>query len=277
MDDIENNQLLFYLSLEEEDIEEIRMKKNKTVSTIYYLCSVAWFALAIMYFKGEDNTSMGITYLSIASVWLCLGTVYTTRQKKVSKTLNYYNENAASFVATTENADISDIRNKFLKMVPTGGYILDYGCGSGRDTLAFKEAGYQVDATDASKELCKIASEKTGIKVKCEGFNELDEKEKYDGIWACASLLHLEKDEIPQVLDLSKKALKPGGVMYLSFKYGDFEGEKNDRYFTDMTEERFAKIVKGIKKLEVAKLWITADVREDREDEKWLSLILRKI
>ena len=76
---------IFYLSFEEEGIEEIRMKKNKTVSTIYYLCSVAWFALAIMYFKGEDNTSMGITYLSIASVWLCLGTVYTTRQLRFFK------------------------------------------------------------------------------------------------------------------------------------------------------------------------------------------------
>jgi SAM-dependent methyltransferase len=198
-------------------------------------------------------------------------------KKKESNTLNYYNQNAADFIANTENADVSTLRNRFLKLVPAGGRILDWGCGSGRDIAAFMESGYQADAVDASEELCKRASEKTGIKVKCESFEELYATEKYDGIWACASLLHLEKSHLAEVITRAENALKPDGVMYISFKYGDFEGERKGRFFTDMTEAEFDKIISHIENMEIIDQWITEDVRKDREDEKWLNLILRKL
>ena len=93
-----------------------------------------------------------------------------------------------------------------------------------------------MEAIDGSEELCKIASEYTGISVKQMMFHELSGVEKYDGIWACASILHLEKGDLPDVLQKMANALKTGGVIYTSFKYGDFEGERNGRYFTYLTE-----------------------------------------
>ena len=74
-------------------------------------------------------------------------------------------------------------------------------------------------------------------------FEELDVVEKYDGIWACASILHVEKKKLPDILKRMATATKNGGVIYTSFKYGDFEGEKNGRYFTYLTEESFLKNV----------------------------------
>lgn len=191
-------------------------------------------------------------------------------------TIEYYNNNATEFVANTENADVSAIRNRFLKLVPDKGYILDMGCGSGRDTLAFKQLGYEVDAIDASEKLCEIAGKKAGIKVKCMSFDQLNEKSKYDGIWACASLLHLKKDELPKVLELAKKALKKDGVIYMSFKYGDFEGERSGRYFTDMTEDSFGKLIEKVGGLKIVDQWITGDVRAGRGDEAWLNVVVTR-
>lgn len=144
------------------------------------------------------------------------------------KTLNYYRENTADFVKGTINADMGFNLKKFLDRVPKQGSILDFGCGSGRDTKTFLELGYEVEAVDGSPELCKIASEYTGVPVKQMYFQELDEVERYDGIWACASILHLPYKELKPVLVKMATALKEHGVIYTSFKYGDFEGRGMD-------------------------------------------------
>ena len=153
---------------------------------------------------------------------------------------------------------------------------MDFGCGSGRDTLEFLKRGYQVDATDGSTEMCKLTTEYTGISVRQMLFQELNEIEKYDGIWACASILHLPKNELKNVLDKMKTALSKRGIIYTSFKYGTFEGERNGRYFTDFTEESFEKFAKLIKGFQIKKMWITEDVRVGREQEKWLNIIMQK-
>ena len=158
----------------------------------------------------------------------------------------------------------------------TTGYILDFGCGSGRDTKCFLREGYQVDAVDGSKELCKMASEYTGLEVKNMFFQELSEVNKYDGIWACSSILHVTPSELEDVMTKMITALKDGGVIYTSFKYGTFSGERNGRYFTDMTEETFADLLNRTGDLEIEEQWITSDVRPGRGEEKWLNLILRK-
>lgn len=189
---------------------------------------------------------------------------------------NYYDANAPVFVGGTLKADVSPIREKFLSYLPDEGRLLDWGCGSGRDTRAFLEAGYQVIATDASKELCRLASEYTGIAVRNERFEDLKETSCFDGIWACASLLHVPKAQLPFVFQLAANALKPGGIMYASFKYGDFEGERNGRYFTDLTEESLTKILDPVSSLHIREFWITGDVREGRENEKWLNAIIAK-
>lgn len=142
--------------------------------------------------------------------------------------------------------------------------------------LSIFEKGMVVDAIDGSVNLCKLASEYTGIKVRNILFQELDEQEKYDGIWACASILHLPKEELSVVLDKMIAALKKNGIIYTSFKYGDFEGERNGRYFTDFTVESFKEFIENVADVEIVEYWITGDVRQGRGEERWLNIILQK-
>ena len=197
--------------------------------------------------------------------------------KSTNKTLNYYDENAISFSESTLYVDFTETQQAFLNCLPSNAHILDFGCGAGRDTRYFLERGCLVTAVDGSEALCKIASEYTGISVKQMLFQNLDEIEKYDGIWACASILHLKKTELSDVLMKMRKALKPQGAIYTSFKYGDYEGMRNGRYFTDFTEESFSDFMKDIPGLAIEKTWITGDVREGRGDERWINILLRKV
>lgn len=195
---------------------------------------------------------------------------------KQDRTLIYYNKNAADFINTTQGVDFHQIQDIFLSYLSEGASILDFGCGSGRDAKRFKDLGYQITAVDGSEELCKVAAKYIGIPVRKMLFQELDDQEKYDGIWACASILHLSKNELADVLQKMCRALKNNGIIYTSFKYGTFEGERNGRYFTDLTEDSFRILLRSVRGLSVEKLWLTGDVRKDRGNEKWLNIILRK-
>ena len=194
----------------------------------------------------------------------------------MDKTIEYYNQNANIFAQGTRLVDFSVMQERFANVVPAGSRILDFGCGSGRDTKYFLEKGYRVEATDGSVELCRLASAFTGIEVKEMRFQALDASDKYEGIWACSSILHLPKKELLPVIRKMCIALKDNGVIYTSFKYGDFEGERNGRYFTDFTEDSFCEFMKAIPELTIEEQWITSDVRPGRGEEKWLNLILRK-
>ena len=193
-----------------------------------------------------------------------------------NKTIDYYNQNADSFVRGTVSVDFKKTQDKFLRLL-TGKTILDFGCGSGRDTKYFLESGFDVTAIDGSEELCKSASAYTGIQVKHILFQDLNEEDFYDGIWACSSILHLPKDELLIVINKMSRALRTDGIIYTSFKYGNFEGERNGRFFTDFTLELFKDFISDVKDIVIEEYWITGDVRPGREDEKWLNLILRKI
>ena len=193
-----------------------------------------------------------------------------------NNTLGYYDSHADKFYKSTVNIEFTTMQEHFLSKLKKGSNILDFGCGSGRDTKYFLEQGYNVEAIDGSAELCKLAGEYTGIKVKNILFQELSEVDKYDGIWACSSILHLPVGELDEVMKKMVIALKKNGIIYTSFKYGTFAGERNGRYFTDMTEEVFAVFLSGIDGLKIEEQWITSDVRPGRGEEKWLNLILRK-
>lgn len=194
----------------------------------------------------------------------------------MTNTLKYYDENASVFAENTLKVDFNEVQNKFMSLLPDKAYILDFGCGAGRDTKAFIDKGFKVDATDGSKELCVIASRNTGIKVRQMLFEELSEIEKYDGIWACASILHLPKERLKIVFNKMIKALKPGGYIYASFKFGEFEGERNERYFTDFTFESLAGFMEHFPELNEVKKWKSKDVRPGRENEMWLNVIYVK-
>ena len=194
-----------------------------------------------------------------------------------NKTINYYNKYTKSFIQTTRSVDFTNIQNKFLSYLPSGASILDFGCGSGRDTKYFIKRNYNVTAIDGSEEICKEASKYTGIKVKQMLFEELNDQNIYDGIWACASILHLKKCELSDMIKRLYHALKRNGVIYMSFKYGDFEGVRNGRYFTYLTEESFDMLMEPINGFKKEKIWATGDVRENRGTEQWLNIILRKV
>lgn len=191
-------------------------------------------------------------------------------------TLSYYDKHTKEFIKLTRDVDFKTIQDKFLSYLKDHASILDFGCGSGRDTRYFLDHGYNVTAIDGSKEICIEATKYTGISVKQMLFDELDEENIYDGIWACASILHLPKKNLENVFDKMSKALKKEGIIYTSFKYGDFEGKRKDRYFTDFTQETFTNFIFKIPQLKMKEIWITGDVREGRGDERWLNIILQK-
>lgn len=193
-----------------------------------------------------------------------------------NKTINYYNENAKTFVEGTVSVDFSDIQTKFINKLNDNAKILDFGCGSGRDTKFFLENGFDVEAIDGSEELCKFASEYTGINVKHMYFQQLDEVSKYDAVWACSSILHLSYDELIDVMKKIVDSLKPNGLFYTSFKYGDFEGDRNGRYFINMDETRISSLLENIEHLQIEEMWITTDVRPNRGEEKWINIFMRK-
>ena len=191
-------------------------------------------------------------------------------------TIAYYDENAEKFALETRSVDFGAVQKEFTDRLREGAFILDFGCGSGRDAKTFLDQGYVVEAVDGSSELCKLASEYTGIEVKQMLFQQLQETEKYDGIWACSSILHLPVDDLADVMRKMEAALKAGGIIYTSFKYGTFAGVRNGRYFTDMTEDTFAIFLEKIEKITIEEQWVSTDVRPGRGEERWLNLILRK-
>lgn len=194
----------------------------------------------------------------------------------MSKTLNYYNECAEEYNKMTLNIEFESKQNMFLKYLFPGAHILDLGCGSGRDSKAFLKKGFEVTAVDGSEALCKIASENLGQTVICKKFNELDVFNQYDGVWACASLLHLSTYELKETMSKIEKSLKNNGYFYASFKYGEFEGERDGRFFNDFTETSIKKLLKNLPKLVIQEIEITTDVIAGREDAKWLNIIMKK-
>ena len=194
----------------------------------------------------------------------------------MNETLKYYNDNASSYVDETINVNMEKLYAFFQKYVAVGARILDFGCGSGRDAKYFLQRGYIVDAIDGSPELCRAAAEYTGLPVRNMLFNELEADSVYDGIWACSSILHLPKSELPDIFMRISRALVSGGYLYASFKYGDFSGERGGRYFSDFTDESFEEMLSAVTELEIIETALTNDVRPGKENEKWLNIIIRK-
>ncbi|CAM3836559.1 MULTISPECIES: class I SAM-dependent methyltransferase [Pseudoalteromonas] len=194
-----------------------------------------------------------------------------------NKTLSYYNQNAQSFSDSTLHVDMSALYSEFLPLIPKHGHILDAGCGSARDAAYFKQQGFTVSAFDASAELAKIASTHLQQPVEVKTFQQLDYSNQYDGIWCCASLLHVPKNELPQVFLNLQHALKANGVLYVSFKYGDTERVHNGREFTDLNEAGLTALITHHTELKILKHWQTVDQRPERESEVWLNALIKAV
>jgi len=193
----------------------------------------------------------------------------------MTSTLNYYNQNASHFFSNTANVDMSVLHHRFLSAVGTSGSILDAGCGSGRDAKVFLAKGYRVTAFDASHELVQLAKEHTGIEVQLRTFTEVKERSCYDGIWACASLLHVPAAELPTALACLWNALKPGGAFYLSFKLGTTERVQDGRHFTDVEEPQLRQWFAHLADVDRIECWQSIDQRPDRT-EQWLNALVHR-
>jgi SAM-dependent methyltransferase len=189
-------------------------------------------------------------------------------------TAAYYRDNAKAFVADTLTVDMKPLYAHFLPHVPSGGQILDAGCGSGRDARAFLDQGYRVTAFDASEHLAALANAHLGQAVQVIRFQDLEWTQAFDGIWACASLLHVPGRELPDTMRRLARALRPRGVLYASFKYGSGERDHHGRRFTDLDEAGLATLLDEVKSLSLLEIWTTADQRPGRESECWLNALL---
>ncbi len=189
-------------------------------------------------------------------------------------TINWYQDNAEQFIESTQDVDMTDVYRPFLELVPQGGSILDLGCGAGAATVHFMKSGYRVTAVDGCTEMVDHTWHISGCQTRQMLFEELDYSDVFDGVWACASLLHVRKEELPGILRLVHKALKQGGVLYMSFKYGDEERVKDDgRLFSDFTEDSLRALIEGAGGFMLKSLWVSEDKRPERAGERWVNAL----
>ncbi len=196
----------------------------------------------------------------------------------VNKTIDYYNMNAKNYFKQTVDAKMQENQNRFLSYLKPNSTILDFGCGSGRDIKYFMECGHDVSGIDGSIQLCQLAKEYTHcINIECINFLDYEMKDMYDGIWACASLLHLNNNELIITIKKMIDACKHRGVIYMSFKYGDFEGIRDQRYYIDMNEQRINHLINNYKELHIEDIWTSKDVLKSRGEQIWMNIIVKKL
>ena len=188
--------------------------------------------------------------------------------------MDYYETNAKTFVESTLRIDMQALYQRFLPLLPARGCILDVGCGSGRDSRHFIRQGYRVTAFDASPRIAELAEKEIDQAVAVQRVQDIQYRNQFHGIWACASLLHVSVQELPDVFRRLSQALSPNGVIYCSFKYGQGETERGSRIFTDLDEYGLMAVTNRNGKIAIKELWITPDRRPGRDGDRWLNGIL---
>lgn len=202
----------------------------------------------------------------------------TTIPKSASvTTINYYDAHAKEYCDLTRHIDLADVYDRFLVALPPGAHILDAGCGSGRDTKVFLDRGYKVTAIDASSELARLAAVYTNHQCEVLRFQEMMFHDKFDGIWACASLLHIPKNEMCNIIPRFIQALKPGGILYVSLKEGEGERIADDgRFFSDYTRSSFEGLLERFPTLSEIAFWKSEEIRNGNNRQLWLSFLLKR-
>lgn len=185
---------------------------------------------------------------------------------------DYYQENAKEYIGKTMNADMSFFYSKFEERLHPGSNILDLGFGSGRDSLYFLSKGYGVYSLDPCQAFIEHGKEIGLPHVMQASSEDLDLNDAFDAIWANASLLHVASSKLKCVFLRCAKAIKEGGIMYCSFKYGGFEGERDGRYYVDLTEETITKYIGN--EFEIEETFISSDSLG--RGNKWLNVLLKK-
>ncbi len=190
---------------------------------------------------------------------------------------NYYNTSHTSYIQETIDVNLSFLYDQFLQLVKSGGTILDAGCGSGRDMLYFKEAGYQVSGFDNSIKMVEMAHIYSGCPVKHLGFEEINYDDEFDAIWACASLLHVKRENLLSVFTALHKALHTGGILYCSFKSRNDDFSDGKRAFTCFTPSKLEQFILSLSLFSIENIFVSEDVRVNRKGEKWTNALLRAL
>lgn len=193
---------------------------------------------------------------------------------------DYYENNAAAFIEATRTVDMTAFHNRFLAALqprpPANTRLLDAGAGSGRDARTFRLAGYRVEAFDASPAMVLAAAEFAAVPVRQLRFEDFAWDHPFEGIWACASLLHVGRQYLPGALQRLADHLVSDGIIYASFKFGPEERKKNGRHFTDMTEDTLASVLDDCPALVQFETWRSSDQRPDKKHEIWLNALLKR-
>lgn len=199
--------------------------------------------------------------------------------KNTNRTIEYYNTHADRYSEITRNADMSDIYQHFEENLKPGSRILDLGCGSGRDSKYFLDKGYKVVSLDASEAMCRKTQELTGKAAVHMRIEDMNYENEFDAVWACASLLHVAKSDMHKILEKAMKALRVGGVLYASWKYGKSERTWDDgRTFANYTEARVCDMVALVSGASLEDVWTSQDVRLDRigQGHLWVNVLVKK-
>lgn len=191
----------------------------------------------------------------------------------MNKTINYYDKNAKNYFDETININMQKSYDRFLKHIK-GSYILDLGCGSGRDSKYFLDKGYKVKSVDGSREMCLLASKYLNREVDHLYFKDINYINEFDGIWACASLLHLSKKQLKNILEKMSLALKNNGYMYICLKNGKSEEyDDRGRFYSYYTKEEFYEIISLFKELDIIDFWYQ---KSNNEPKYWNNYIIKK-
>ena len=191
--------------------------------------------------------------------------------------IDYYNRYAVPYYEKTVDADMGEVMKPFVELLPENAEVLDLGCGSGRDTLALEEYGFYVTPLDGAEKMCRLAEVNIDRDVLCMTYDEMDFDDVFDGIWACASLVHLRDDQMRSVLKKLILALHEDGTLYFSVRKGDRDGIYGERYFRDYTKRELYDLLEEFPQLKVIDLWTTQDVLPGRQDRVWLNVLVKKV
>lgn len=194
--------------------------------------------------------------------------------KEQKDTIEYYNTHADEYCAETRDVNMSGLYAEFGKYLKPGCKILDLGCGSGRDSKYFYDKGYQVVAVDPSIEMCKKTRELVPIDVLEMRAEDLKFENEFDAVWACASLLHINRKYMLLTLDKILKSLKSKGVLYASWKTGNDELTQSDRMFTNYSKEEVIDLFEASMSSLIVELWITQD--SIKRNISWTNVIIKK-
>ncbi|MEO8223456.1 MAG: class I SAM-dependent methyltransferase [Gammaproteobacteria bacterium] len=192
--------------------------------------------------------------------------------------LDHYNRNAVDFRAGTRDHDVSQNVAALLRAIAGEPpfRILDFGCGPGRDLLAFQRLGHWPVGLDGAEEFARMARADTGCEVWCQDFLALNLPERqFDGVFANASLFHVPASALPGVLGQLHDTLKPGGVLFSSNPRGlNEEGWNGSRYGVYHDLASWRRYLNDARFVEIEHYYRPAGL--PREQQPWLASVWRR-